>query len=96
MTIMLEGKLQGSSRKSPDLVTDELIDIMQKVGVLEFNEIFLQALSAMKEKKMPMSGEEILRLRIYDKLQNLVSAGGLMKKGKVYTATAKLPTLKSR
>lgn len=93
---MLEGKLQGSSRKSPDLVTDELIDIMQNAGVLEFNEIFLQMLSTMKEKKMPMSGEEILRLRIYDKLQNLVSAGGLMKKGKVYTATPKLPTLKSR
>lgn len=34
----------------------------------------------MKAKHMSLGGEEILRLRIYEKLQNLVSAGGLMKK----------------
>ena len=42
-----------------------------------------------------LGGEEILRLRIYEKLQGLVSAGGLVKKGREYTAQPKLITLKS-
>ena len=49
----------------------------------------------MKAKHMSLRGEEILRLRIYEKLQNLVSAGVLMKKGREYTALPKLISLKS-
>ena len=44
---------------------------------------------------MCIRDREILRLRIYEKLQNLVSAGGLMKKGREYTALPKLMALKS-
>ena len=39
---------------------------------------------------MSLGGEEILRLRIYEKLQNLVSSGGLVKKGREYTALAQI------
>ena len=61
----------------------------------EFNDIFQRTVAVMKEKHMSLGGEEILRLRIYEKLQNLVSAGGLMKKGREYTALPRLMALKS-
>ena len=59
-----------------------------------FNEIFQRTVVVMKEKHMSLGGEEILRLR-YEKLQNLVSSGGLVKKGREYTAQPKLMALKS-
>lgn len=63
--------------------------------MLEFNDIFQRTVIVMKQKHMSLGGEEILRLRIYEKLQGLVSAGGLVKKGREYTAQPKLITLKS-
>lgn len=92
---MLEDRRSHSSRKTPDLVTDELIIILHEAGMLEFNDIFQRTVVVMKEKHMSLGGEEILRLRIYEKLQNLVSAGGLVKKGREYTAQPKLMSLKS-
>ena len=73
---MLEDRRSRSSRKTPDLVTDELILILHEAGMLEFNDIFQRTVVVMK-------------------LQNLVSAGGLMKKGREYTALPKLMALKS-
>ena len=73
---MLEDRRSRSSRKTPDLVTDELILILHEAGMLEFNDIFQRTVVVMKAKHMSLGGEEILRLRIYEKLQNLVSAGG--------------------
>ncbi len=92
---MQEDRKYHSSRKTPDLVTDVLILILHEAGVLEFNDIFQRAVTVMKENHMPLGGEEILRLRIYEKLQNLVSSGGLVKKGREYTAQPKLISLKS-
>ena len=86
---MLEDRRSRSSRKTPDLVTDELIIILHEAGMLEFNDIFQRTVIVMKQKHMSLGGEEILRLRIYEKLQGLVSAGG------EYTAQPKLITLKS-
>ena len=87
---MLEDRRSRSSRKTPDLVTDELILILHEAGMLEFNDIFQRTVVVMKAKHMSLGGEEI-----YEKLQNLVSAGGLMKKGREYTALPKLMALKS-
>lgn len=92
---MQEDRKYHSSRKTPDLVTDVLILILLEAGVLEFNDIFQRAVTVMKENHIPLGGEEILRLRIYEKLQNLVSSGGLVKKGREYTAQPKLISLKS-
>ena len=90
---MLEDRRSRSSRKTPDLVTDELIIILHEAGMLEFNDIFQR--TVIVKKHMSLGGEEILRLRSYEKLQGLVSAGGLVKKGREYTAQPKLITLKS-
>ena len=81
---MLEDRKSRSSRKTPDLVADELILILHEAGMLEFNDIFQRTVAVMKEKHMSLGGEEILRLRIYEKLQNLVSAGGLMKRPRIH------------
>lgn len=77
---MQEDRKYHSSRKTPDLVTDVLILILHEAGVLEVNDIFQRAVIVMKENHIPLGGEEILRLRIYEKLQNLVSSGGLVNK----------------
>ena len=69
--------------------------LLPVVNLREFNDIFQRTVVVMKAKHMSLGGEEILRLRIYEKLQNLVSAGGLMKKGREYTALPKLISLKS-
>lgn len=92
---MQEENRPHSSRKTSDWMTDELIAILQEAGVLEFDEIFQRAISVMKKKRMSMSGAEILRLRVYEKLQRLASAGGISKKGSVYTALPKLGVLRS-
>lgn len=92
---MLGDRKSRSSRKAPDLVTNELIVILHQAGMLEFNDIFQRTVIVMKEKHMSLGGEEILRLRIYEKLQSLVSSGGLIKKGREYTAQPKLVSLKS-
>lgn len=91
---MLGDNTSRSSRKAPDLVTNELIAILHEAGMLEFNDIFQKTVTVMKARHMAVGGEEILRLRIYEKLQALVSAGGLVKKGREYTAQPKLASLK--
>ncbi len=91
---MLEDRRNRSSRRAPDLLTDELMVILHEAaGTLEFNDIFQRTVAVMKEKKMSVGGEEILRLRIYEKLQNLVGIGCLTKKGREYTVQPKLAVL---
>ena len=52
---------------------------------LEFNNLFELVYENLKEKNAVSGGEEMLRLRAYEKLQNLVTRGLVEKKGKSYT-----------
>lgn len=83
------------SRKHPDLLTDELIGILLNEDIIEFPDIFSRVVAALKNKQQHVGGEEILRLRVYEKLQSIVSAGGAKKKGKVYEPLPKLASLDS-
>ena len=72
------------SRRIPDHVTDELVVVLQDGKTYEFNSLFESVYENLKEKNAVSGGEEMLRLRAYEKLQNLVTRGLVEKKGKTY------------
>lgn len=74
------------SRRIPDHVTDELVVVLKKDNetAFEFNSLFELVYENLKEKNAVSGGEEMLRLRAYEKLQNLVTRGLVEKKGKTY------------
>ncbi|MFL2478858.1 MAG: hypothetical protein ACJ0K4_04830 [Verrucomicrobiales bacterium] len=73
------------SRRIPDHVTDELVVVLKENDTaLQFNNLFELVYENLKEKNAVSGGEEMLRLRAYEKLQNLVTRGLVEKSGKAY------------
>jgi hypothetical protein len=72
------------SRRVPDHVTDELVNVLTEGKTLEFNALFGLVYDNLKLKNAVSGGEEMLRLRSYEKLQNLVGRGLCQKVGKTY------------
>ncbi|MFP6874787.1 MAG: hypothetical protein VCA55_14900 [Verrucomicrobiales bacterium] len=72
------------SRRIPDHVTDELVVVLQDDESFMFNSLFERVYENLKAKNAVSGGEEMLRLRAYEKLQNLVTRGLVEKKGKTY------------
>ncbi|MEG0024886.1 MAG: hypothetical protein RR250_07330 [Akkermansia sp.] len=87
------GNAHGPKR-APDHIREEIIDVLLGSDMLEFNTIFMRVVESLKKKSLSTGGEEILRLRIYEKLQALVALGALKKKGKEYTELPKLSEVK--
>lgn len=79
------------SRRVPDHVTDEIVNILDaEEGFIGFNDLFELIFTRLKEKNAVGGGEEMLRLRTYEKLQNLVTRGMIEKNGKEYTGLSRL------
>ncbi len=72
------------SRRIPDHVTDELVNVLSTPKVFEFNELFGLVYENLKKRNAVSGGEEMLRLRAYEKLQNLVGRNLVEKVGKTY------------
>lgn len=72
------------SRRVPDHVTDELVNVLSSGETLEFNQLFKMVYDNLKLKNAVSGGEEMLRLRSYEKLQGLVSRGLCAKVAKTY------------
>jgi len=73
------------SRRIPDHVTDELVNVLGGNSKLfGFNDLFEDVYERLKERNAVSGGEEMLRLRAYEKLQNLVTRGLVEKDGKEY------------
>ena len=68
------------SRRVPDHVTDELVNVLSDGKTYEFNVLFGLVYENLKLKNAVSGGEEMLRLRSYEKLQNLVGRGLVEKK----------------
>ncbi len=82
-------KSYGSfSRRGPDIVTEELITVLSGKTTLEFKPIFELLHANLRARNSANGGEEMLRLRAYEKLQNLVSLGKVKKNGKKYRGVA--------
>src|SRR6476646_2930707 len=82
---MLMQRKSAFSRRLPDLVTEELVAALSKKGSsFEFKQLFDVVHERLRARNAASGGEEMLRLRAYEKLQNLVARGAVKKNGKKY------------
>lgn len=75
-------KTSGSSftRRAPDNITEELVAVLSSKAAFEFKPLFDIILGNLRERNAASGGEEMLRLRCYEKLQSLVSQGAVERK----------------
>jgi hypothetical protein len=64
-------------RRIPDNVTEELVAVLSSRASFEFKPLFDIILLKLQERNAASGGEEMLRLRVYEKLQGLVSRGAV-------------------
>ena len=81
-------KQNAFSRRLPDLVTEELVFVLSQKTSYEFKQLFEVVHDNLRRRNSANGGEEMLRLRAYEKLQNLVFRGAVKKSGKFYTGNA--------
>jgi hypothetical protein len=74
----------GFSRRGADRVAEELATVLSKKASFEFKALFTIVHENLRARNAASGGEEMLRLRAYEKLQNLVQAGFVKKTGKEY------------
>ena len=75
---MMSKKLGASfSRRAPDNITEELIAVLSSKASFEFKPLFETIFLNLRERNAASGGEEMLRLRTYEKLQSLVSQGAV-------------------
>ena len=68
-------KKPAFSRRLPDLVTEELAAVLSGKTSYEFKDLFDVVHENLKARNAASGGEEMLRLRSYEKLQSLVGRG---------------------
>ena len=76
-----------SRGRLPDLVTKELVSVLSQKRSYEFKQLFEVVHDNLRRRNAAYGGQEILRLRAYDKLQKLFS-GAVNKRGKTYTGNS--------
>jgi len=79
----------GFSRRGPDRVAEELAAVLSKKTPFEFKALFDIVHTNLRARNQASGGEEMLRLRLYEKLQNFVQAGFAKKTGKEYRGVQK-------
>ena|SRR5882724_4188903 len=65
------------SRRMPDNITEELVAVLSCRGTFEFKPLFDILLLNLRKRNAASGGEEMLRLRAYEKLQSLVNQGAV-------------------
>ena len=84
----------NSSRRGPDIITEELVAVLLKSTSFEFKPLFDIIHENLRARRKVSGGEEMMRLRAYEKLQSLVSQGmvtkTITKAGKYYKGSASL------
>ena len=67
------------SRRAPDNITEELVAALSTKASFEFKALFAIIFQNLRERNAASGGEEMLRLRCYEKLQSLVNQGAVKK-----------------
>ena len=65
------------TRRAPDCITEELVAVLSSRASFEFKPLFEIMLLNLRERNAASGGEEMLRLRVYEKLQGLVNKGAV-------------------
>ena len=81
-------KNNSFSRRLPDVVTEELVIVLSEKTSYEFKQLFEIVHDNLRRRNAAHGGQELLRLRAYEKLHNLVSRGAVKKNGKIYTGNS--------
>ena len=69
----------GFTRRSPDIMTEELCAILSQKVSYEFKPLYDLVYANLHARNAASGGDEMLRLRAYEKLQNLVHDGMVTK-----------------
>jgi len=67
------------SRRAPDIITEELVAAFASKTTYEFKPLFDLIFLNLRARNAASGGEEMLRLRSYEKLQSLVDRGAVKK-----------------
>lgn len=73
-------------RHRPDLVSEELIAALLEKDTYDFMDLFQVIYERLRARNATSGGQEMLRLRVYEKLQTLVAQGIVKKEAKSYSA----------
>ncbi len=85
----MNSNFSSFSRRGPDNVTEELVAVLSDSKLYEFKALFVVVHAGLRARNAASGGEEMLRLRAYEKLQNLVQQGQVKKTGKQYRGVPK-------
>ena len=77
------------SLRGPDRMSEELATVLSTKGSWDFKSLFAILHTNLRSKGFANGGEEMLRLRAHEKLQNFVHTGVATKIGGEYTGVAK-------
>ncbi len=88
------------ARRAPDNITEELVAALSSKASYEFKALFDIIFLKLQARNAAGGGEEMLRLRTYEKLQSLVHQGTVTRKIKGITknykgVSARMVTLKA-
>ena len=72
------------TRRTPDIMTEELCAILSQKVSFEFKQLYDLVYANLHARNAASGGDEMLRLRAYEKLQNLVHDGMVKKTEKKY------------
>lgn len=76
-------------RTGPDRLVEELTTALAARTWFEFKPLFTLVHAKLRERHAAHGGEEMLRLRAYDKLQGMVRMGLVERTGKLYRGKLK-------
>ena len=77
-------KNSGFVRRTPDILTEELCAILSQKVSYEFKPLYDLVYANLHTRNAASGGDEMLRLRAYEKLQTLVHDGMVTKTAKKY------------
>jgi hypothetical protein len=77
------------SLRGPDRISEELATVLSQKGSWDFKALFDIVHANLRSKDFARGGEELMRLRAHEKLQNFLQTGVVTKSGKEYTGVPK-------
>ncbi len=77
-------KTSTFARRGPDRISEEIAKVLCKKKPLEFKALFMDVYESLRAQDATSGGEEMIRLRAYEKLQNFVRQGIVKKAGTTY------------
>jgi len=75
----MKNNYSGFSRRGPDVVVEEIVEVLSRKASYEFKALFDVVHENLRARNAASGGEEMMRLKTYEKLQNLVGQGAVKK-----------------